>query len=68
MGDPNIHDIAWQIAVLEEEVEKTKSDLSATLDQFRADMARRDVSNTRWAIALVIGAVVVLGAFIRLLA
>ena len=42
MTEPNTHDLARQVAVLEERMETVKAELGRTLADFRADMARRD--------------------------
>ena len=39
MTEPNIHELARQVAVLEERMSTVKAELKGTLDTFRADMA-----------------------------
>ena len=67
MAEPNIHDLARQVAVLEERMNTQTADLGKALAEFRADMARRDRDNTRWIIALVAGAVIITVGLLRYL-
>jgi hypothetical protein len=76
---PDNHELARQIAVLEERMNTFQADLTATLEGFRKDMAQRDAEaakrdteaakrdkdNTRWQIGLWVAAIVVLGFLIR---
>ena len=58
---PDNHELARQIAVLEERMNTMQADLSATLERFRADMANRE-TRMLLAIAGMIGlAVAILG-------
>ncbi|MCY4167735.1 MAG: hypothetical protein OXE82_05595 [Rhodobacter sp.] len=74
MGDaPDIHELARQVAVLEERMKTMHAEYEGALDRLRADMERRDADaakrdkdNLRWQIGLWIAAVVILGVLIRL--
>ena len=63
---------AASIYGLEARMNTIQADLSATLERFRTDMARRDAEaikrdkeNTRWQIGLWVAAIVVLGILVR---
>ena len=61
---PDNHELARQVAVLEERMKTMQADLSATLERFRADMANRE-TRMLLAIAGMIGlAVAILGFLI----
>lgn len=69
---PDHHELARQFAVLEERMNTMQADLSATLERFRADMAKRetdwakrDKDNLRWQVGLWIAAVVIIGILVR---
>ena len=51
---PDIHDLARQVAVLEERMNTMQAKYEGALDRLRADMAGQKV----WLFALVFGAVV----------
>ena len=44
---PDNHELARQFAVLEERMNTMQADLSATLERFRADMAKRETEGAR---------------------
>ena len=44
---PDNHQVARQLAVLEERMNTMQADLSATLERFRADMAKRETEGAR---------------------
>ncbi len=64
-GEPDINDLARQVAVLEERMKTRQAEYESALDRFRADMAQRDKDNMRWHVGLWLAAVVVLGFLIR---
>lgn len=46
-GELDIHEINRKLAVLEERMNTMQADLSATLERFRADMAKRETEGAR---------------------
>ena len=60
MTEPNIHDLARQVAVLEER-------MNTSYERLRADMAKRDRENTRWIVGAIIAAVIVIIGAMRYL-
>ena len=69
-GVPDNHELARQFAVVEERMNTMQADLSATLERFRADMARRDTeaakreTRTLLAMAAMIGLAVAIIGFL----
>ena len=51
---PSVHDLARQLAVLEERMKTNQAEYESALERLRADMANQKV----WLFALVFGAVV----------
>ena len=51
---PSVHDLARQLAVLEERMKTNHAEYESALERLRADMANQKV----WLFALVFGAVV----------
>ena len=65
---PSSHDLARQLAVLEERMNAKQAEYESALDRLRADMARsetrqaeRDARNFQWTVGLVVAAVVIMG-------
>ncbi len=72
--EPDIHDLARQVAVMEQSMETMQANLTATLEGFRTDQAklretmaqrdveaaRRDKDNLRWIVGLFIVAIVII--------
>ncbi len=58
--DPDIHDLARQVAVLEERMNTKQAEYESALDRLRADMARRDLGLYGLLIALLAGVVLAL--------
>ncbi len=63
--DQRIHELAKEVAVLEERMNTKQAETESALDRLRADMAKRDKDNLRWQIGLWVAAVVILGIIIR---
>ena len=69
---PSAHDLARQLAVLEERMEGHQARYETGLERLERKMAERDVEmakrdkdNLRWQIGLWVAAVVILGILIR---
>ena len=62
-GPPDNHELARQVAVLEERMKTMQADLSATLERFRADMANRE-TRMLLAMAAMIGLAVAIIGFL----
>ncbi len=59
-GAPDHYELARQIAVMEERMKTMQADLSATLERFRTDMARRDMALYGLLVVLLAGVVLTL--------
>ena len=53
-GEPDIHGLDRQIAVLEERMNTHQADYKAALTEFRNEMVKRDIANLRWIIGMMI--------------
>ncbi len=62
---PDNHELARQVAVLEERTDRRQAEYRTDIARLAEDMAKRDRDNLRWQLTLWLAAVVVLGLLIR---
>lgn len=63
---PDNHELARQLAVLEERMKTMQAEYKTDIGQLAADIAKRDKANIQWIAAMIFAAAVLIIAVVKL--